>query len=275
LKDKDHKGSVVVSEILIYGETRMRFMQYKDGFDGPFLPGYKEYKDPRPLDYGIRRMDHVVGNQPVLKDVIDNMKRWLGLHTFAFFTKEDIQTEYTSLNSEVLANDFDTILLPINEPAPKKRESQITEYLKANNGPGVQHIALFTNDVLATIEMMRQVSLLAGLEFVPTPADYYKDPIIQQRMAGHLTPAAQKQAIEFGLLVDEDDEGVLLQIFTKPVFDRATLFVEIIQRLCHGEVVDKPGCGGFGKGNFRALFESVERMQAARDMLLEDKAAVQ
>jgi len=273
VKHADFKGSMVVSEIIIYGETRLRFVQYKDGYDGPFIPGYKAYTDPRPLNYGIRRMDHVVGNLQNMKEGVDRIKKWLGLHTFAFFTKEDIQTEWTSLNSEVLANDFDTILMPLNEPAPKKRESQITEYLKANNGNGVQHIALFANDILASLEMMRQVSLLGGFEFIPTPADYYKDPVIIKRMEEHLTPAARKTAIEYGVLVDEDAEGVLLQIFTKPLFDRATLFVEIIQRLCHGEVVDKPGCGGFGKGNFRALFESIERMQAARGMLLEDKTA--
>jgi len=163
------------------------------------------------------------------------------------------------------------VLMPINEPAKKKMESQITEYLKANNGPGVQHIALFSNDVLETIEMMRQVSLLGGFEFIPTPAEYYNDPVVKKLMGEHLTEAAQKTAIEYGLLVDEDDEGILLQIFTKPFFDRPTLFVEIIQRICHGEVVDKPGCGGFGKGNFRALFQSIERMQAQRDMLLPEQ----
>jgi len=156
-------------------------------------------------------------------------------------------------------------------PAKKKMESQITEYLKAYNGPGVQHIALFTNDVLDTIDMMRQVSALGGFEFIPTPTEYYNDPLIQKMMKEHLTEAAQKTAMEFGLLVDQDEEGILLQIFTKPLFDRPTLFVEIIQRVCHGDVVDKPGCGGFGKGNFRALFESIERMQAQRDMLLPEQ----
>jgi 4-hydroxyphenylpyruvate dioxygenase len=271
LKDDSHAGSVVLSEIIVYGETVLRFLQYKDGFNGPFLPGYKEFKDTRPLNYGIRRMDHVVGNAYDMTETINRIKKWLGLRTFAKFSKEDIQTEYTSLNSEVLANDFDTVLMPINEPAKKKMESQITEYLKANNGPGVQHIALFSNDVLETIDMMRQVSLLGGFEFIPTPVEYYNDPVVKRLMGEHLTEAAQKTAIEFGLLVDEDDEGILLQIFTKPLFDRPTLFVEIIQRICHGEVVDKPGCGGFGKGNFRALFQSIERMQAQRDMLLPEQ----
>jgi len=180
LKDGTHKGSVVLSEIIIYGETVLRFLQYKDGFNGPFLPGYQEFKDTRPLNYGIRRMDHVVGNAYDMTETVNRMKKWLGLRTFAKFSKEDIQTEYTSLNSEVLANDFDTVLMPINEPAKKKMESQITEYLKANNGPGVQHIALFSNDVLETIEMMRQVSLLGGFEFIPTPSEYYNDPIVKK-----------------------------------------------------------------------------------------------
>jgi len=118
---------------------------------------------------------------------------------------------------------------------------------------------------------MRQVSELGGLAFIPTPSEYYKDAHVQRMMRENLTEAAQATAREYGVLIDEDDEGVLLQIFTKPLFDRPTIFVEIIQRICHGQLVDKPGCGGFGKGNFRALFESIERMQAERGMLLEDK----
>ena len=271
LKDPSQPGSVILSEIIIYGETVLRFLQYKGGFSGPYLPGYQTFKDPRPLNYGVRRMDHVVGNTWNMKETVDNIKKWLGFHTFGAFSKEDIATEYTSLNSEVLSNDIETVLMPINEPAKKKMESQITEYLKANNGAGVQHIALFTNDVLSTIEMMRQVSLLGGFEFIPTPSEYYNDEVVKRLMKEHLTEAAIETAKEQGLLVDEDDEGILLQIFTKPLFDRPTLFVEIIQRICHGEVIDKPGCGGFGKGNFRALFQSIERMQAQRDMLLPEQ----
>uniref|UniRef100_A0A6B2L5Y4 4-hydroxyphenylpyruvate dioxygenase n=1 Tax=Arcella intermedia TaxID=1963864 RepID=A0A6B2L5Y4_9EUKA len=267
---KAEKGSMVVSEIFIYGETILRFVQYKDGYDGIFLPGYKSFKDPAPFDYGIKRMDHVVGNVWELEPVINNLKKWLGFHVFAFFTKEEIQTEYTSLNSTVMANNYDTVLMPINEPAKKKRESQITEFLKANNGPGVQHIALFTHDIIATIEKMVAVQQYGGFELIPTPAAYYNDPEIVKIMNEHLTPPVIEAVKKFGILVDKDVEGVLLQIFTKPLFDRPTLFVEIIQRICKGEIVDKAGCGGFGKGNFRALFESIERMQAERDMLLED-----
>jgi 4-hydroxyphenylpyruvate dioxygenase len=263
------EGYCIISEVFVYGDTIVRFIQ-KEGFKGEFLPGYKDAKDEYPLNYGLRRQDHVVGNVWNMDEAVNNIKKWFGYHTFAKFSKEDIQTEWTSLNSEVLSNNDSTVLLPINEPVKHKRQSQIEEYLIANNGPGVQHIALFTNEVLDTIGQMRKVSHMGGFEFIPTPSEYYKDEEIIKRMDKYLTPEAQKTAIEYGLLLDEDDEGCLLQIFTKPLFDRPTLFVEIIQRICKGEVVDKPGCGGFGKGNFRALFQSIERMQAQREMLLED-----
>jgi len=268
---KSDKGSVVVSEIFIYGETILRFIEYRDGYDGPFLPGYQPFKDPSPLDYGIQRMDHVVGNVPELDVVVGNIQKWLGFHVFTFFTKEDVQTEWTSLNSTVMANNYDTVLLPLNEPAKKKRESQITEYLKANNGPGVQHIAMFTPEILSSIQDMLASSHLGGFELIPTPKEYYEDEVVKSIMSEHLTEEAIALVKQYGILADRDAEGVLLQIFTKPLFDRPTIFIEIIQRICHGQVVDKPGCGGFGKGNFRALFQSIERMQAARDMLLEEK----
>jgi len=258
---------------MIYGDTLLRFVEHKGGYDGPFLPGYRAVKDPAPFDYGIARMDHVVGNVPNLDEAVANINKWLGFHIFSAFTKEQIQTEWTSLNSTVMSNNHETVLLPLNEPVSKKKESQIEEYLKANNGPGVQHIALFAPDVLSAVENMRKVSLLGGFEFVPTPSNYYDDPEIQKRMNKNLSLEAQERIKKFGVLIDEDDEGVLLQIFTKPVFDRPTLFIEIIQRICHGEVVQaKPvACGGFGSGNFRALFMSVERLQDERGLLLDIK----
>jgi len=268
---KDENGTVVISEIFIYGDTILRFVEYKEGYTGVFLPLYQAVTDPCPLDYGIQRMDHVVGNVPELDPVVENFKKWFGFHVFAFFTKEDIQTEYTSLNSTVMANNYDTVLLPLNEPAKKKRESQITEYLKAYNGPGVQHIAMFAPEILSTIKEISDSSHIGGFELIPTPAEYYNDIDVQNIMKEHLTDEAIELVKKYGILVDRDTEGVLMQIFTKPLFDRPTLFCEIIQRICHGEVVDKPGCGGFGKGNFRALFESIERMQAQRHMLLEEK----
>jgi len=272
---KDENGTVVISEIFIYGDTILRFVEYIEGYTGLFLPLYQAVTDPSPLDYGIQRMDHVVGNVPELDTVVENFKKWFGFHVFAFFTKEDIQTEYTSLNSTVMSNNYDTVLLPLNEPAKKKRESQITEYLKANNGPGVQHIAMFTPEILSSIKEISDSSHIGGFELIPTPPEYYNDPDVQSIMKEHLTDEAIQLVKKYGILVDRDTEGVLLQIFTKPLFDRPTLFCEIIQRICHGEVVDKPGCGGFGKGNFRALFESIERMQAQRHMLLEDSNNVE
>jgi len=267
---KDDLGSMVLSEVFIYGETILRFVEYKD-YSGPYIPGYEPVTDPAPLNYGVCRMDHVVGNVPELEPVVQNFQKWLGFHIFALFSQEEIQTEWTSLNSKVMANNYDTVLLPLNEPAKKKRESQITEFLKAYNGPGVQHIAMFTPEILSSIEQISKASTEGGFELIPTPKEYYDDKVVQEIMNDHLTSDARELVKKFGILVDRDEEGVLMQIFTKPLFDRPTIFVEIIQRICNGEVVDKPGCGGFGKGNFRALFQSIERLQQARGMLLQEK----
>jgi len=267
---KDDLGSMVLSEVFIYGETILRFVEYKD-YSGPYIPGYEPVTDPAPLNYGVCRMDHVVGNVPELEPVVQNFQKWLGFHIFALFSQEEIQTEWTSLNSKVMANNYDTVLLPLNEPAKKKRESQITEFLKAYNGPGVQHIAMFTPEILSSIEQISKASTEGGFELIPTPKEYYDDKLVQEIMNEHLTSDARELVKKFGILVDRDEEGVLMQIFTKPLFDRPTIFVEIIQRICNGEVVDKPGCGGFGKGNFRALFQSIERLQQARGMLLQEK----
>jgi len=258
---------MVVAEIFLYGDTIVRFIEYKD-YKGPYLPGYQPVDDPNPFSYGIQRMDHVLGNVPELDPMVEKIQKWFGFHIFAYFSQEDIATEWTSLNSKVMANNYETVLLPLNEPAKKKRESQITEYLKAYNGPGVQHIAMFTPEILSTIQEISAASTQGGVELLPANKEYYNDKDVQDIMKEHLTEDAIELVKKYGILVDRDAEGVLLQIFTKPLFDRPTLFCEIIQRICHGEVVDKPGCGGFGKGNFRALFQSIERMQAARGMLL-------
>lgn len=205
-----------------------------------------------------------------LNKIVSDIKKWCGFHTFASFTKEEIQTPWTSLNSEVLSNNNNRVLLPINESAEGKKESQILEYLKAYNGPGVQHIALKTENVFASVELIRANSSI-GFEFIPTPSDYYSDKIIVDRMREHLTEAEIKAVKDLGILIDLDEEGVLLQIFTKPLFDRPTIFVEIIQRKCKGVTIEVPGCGGFGKGNFKALFESIERLQEKRGGLLPAK----
>jgi len=272
------KGKVIIAEIDMYsdltstnelhkGYTVLRFVQY-DGYDGPYLPGYRAVKDPKPLNYGIQRMDHVVGNVWDMEKTVENLRKWTGFHTFAKFTKEDVQTPWTSLNSEVLASNNERVLFPINEPAPGKKESQITEYLKAYNGPGVQHIALKTNNVGHTVKAMKDASEF-GFEFMNTPKSFYEDPAIFQIMKDNLTEEECDAVIDLGILIDKDDEGILLQIFTKPLFDRPTIFVEIIQRKCAGETVDVPGCGGFGKGNFKALFQAIERLQEARGNLVD------
>jgi 4-hydroxyphenylpyruvate dioxygenase len=271
-------GKVIISEIDLYGDyietdpsyhsdTVIRFMSF-DGFKGAYLPGYRTVKDPYPLDYGITKMDHVVGNVWNMERTINNLKNALGLHTFAAFTKEDIATPWTSLNSEVLSSNNERVLFPVNEPAPGKKESQITEYLKAYNGPGVQHIALKTSNILAAVKAMRDRSDV-GFEFMTTPKTYYENPEIAHLMKENLTPEEIDAVIELSILIDKDDEGMLLQIFTKPLFDRPTIFVEIIQRKCAGETIEIPGCGGFGKGNFKALFEAIERMQEERGGLLD------
>jgi len=276
-------GSVIIAEILLYNEneenhpekksdTVMRFIQY-DNFSGPFLPGYKKIKDPSPMNYGILKMDHVVGNVFNLNKIIKDIKDWTGMHTFAFFTKEEIQTAWTSLNSEVLSNNDSRVLLPINESAEGKAESQILEFLKAYNGPGVQHIALKSENIFSSVKSIGAMKEI-GFDFIPTPPSYYEDPIIIKRMENHLEPQEIKGVKELGILVDLDEEGILLQIFTKPLFDRPTVFIEIIQRKCKGKTIEVPGCGGFGKGNFKALFESIERLQAARGGLIMNDGGV-
>jgi 4-hydroxyphenylpyruvate dioxygenase len=273
-------GRVTVAEIDLYGdytvdipthhsETVIRFISFHDGYKGVLFPGYRPVKDPHPLDYGITKIDHVVGNVFNMDRTIANIKKALGFHTFSKFSKEEIQTPWTSLNSEVLSSNNERVLLPVNESAPGKKESQITEYLKAYNGPGVQHLALKSSNILATVKAMRERSDV-GFEFIPTPAAYYQNPDIVKMMKENLTTEEADAIMELSILIDKDDEGLLLQIFTKPLFDRPTLFVEIIQRKCAGETIEIPGCGGFGRGNFKALFESIERMQAERGGLLDD-----
>jgi len=202
---------------------------------------------------------------------VAQLKKWTGFHTFSKFTKEEICTPWTSLNSEVLASNNERVLFPINESAPGKKESQITEYLKAYNGPGVQHIAMKTSNILTTVKVMAENSD-CGFAFMNTPRSYYQSPEISKMMKENLTEEEADAIIELGILIDKDDEGILLQIFTNTLFDRATIFLEIIQRKCMGETIDIPGCGGFGKGNFKALFEAIERLQEARGGLLDATA---
>jgi len=272
---KDKKGSVVLAEVFVYEQTVVRFVEYRGEYNEAYLPGYERVEDPTPLNYGIKRMDHVVGNVWNLEKTCEKLNKWFGFHKFASFTKDQIATEFTSLNSTVMANDTESVLFPINEAVDKvfhykkdgvkkRKVSQIKEYLRANNGEGVQHIALYTTDVLSTVVRMQQA--IGGFDFIPASENYYKDPVIINRMMRNMDEAQQQRAKKIGLLVDEDAEGVLLQIFTKPLFDRATLFVEIIERMCHIPEI-KFGCGGFGNGNFKSLFESIERMQIKRNAI--------
>ncbi len=251
----DEFGTIRRGAVKIYGDTIHSFISFKGGRDkykGPFLPGFIESKAPG-RGAGLLRLDHYVANVE-----LGNMRLWedwyrdvLGLERFMTFDDKDISTEYTALNSVVMANESKSIKFPINEPAPGLRKSQVEEYNDFNHGPGVQHIALLTNDIVKTIRRLRE----NGVEFLEVPDTYYE--LLRDRV-GEIDEDLDTLR-ELKILVDRDDQGYLLQLFTKPVEDRPTLFFEIIQR---------KGCQGFGKGNFRALFEAIEREQERRGNLV-------
>ena len=249
----DESGSVKKASIHTYGDTIHTFIERKN-YNGPFLPGYTAIND----DYttssiGLLYVDHCVGNVELGK-----MNTWvsfyedvMGFKLLLTFDDNDISTEYSALMSKVVSNGNGFIKFPINEPAiGKKSKSQIDEYLEFYHGPGVQHIALATNDIVHTVSELQK----RGIQFLKIPDTYYND--LLERV-GTIDESIEPLK-ELGILVDRDDEGYLLQIFTKPVEDRPTLFFEIIQR---------KGATSFGKGNFRALFESIEREQALRGNL--------
>ncbi|KAJ8564439.1 hypothetical protein K7X08_000899 [Anisodus acutangulus] len=264
-------GHVAVAEVHLYGDVVLRFVSYlKDADSLVFLPGFEAMDETasfKELDYGIRRLDHAVGNVPELGPVVDYIKRFTGFHEFAEFTAEDVGTAESGLNSVVLANNDETVLLPLNEPVyGTKRKSQIQTYLEHNEGAGVQHLALVTEDIFRTLKEMRKRSGVGGFEFMPSPPPtYYKN--LKSRAGEVLRDEQIQECEELGILVDRDDQGTLLQIFTKPVGDRPTIFIEIIQRIgCmlkdeNGQVYQKGGCGGFGKGNFSELFRSIEEYE--------------
>jgi len=267
---KDERGSVTVSEVSLYGDTVLRYISSEEGFTGAYLPGFEDsiiceegQSENTPLGFGIKSIDHVVGNVPELISQANKMMKITGFHEFAEFTTEDVGTVDSGLNSLVLANNLENVLLPINEPVHGKRQSQIETYLQHNQGPGVQHIALKTTDIFSTIRRMRERSEAGGFEFMRRPSDeYYKE--LPMRLGEALTPQQYKEIEELGLLADRDEEGILIQIFTTPVTHRPTLFLEIIQRIgceiesTNGEKLQRGGCGGFGAGNFRELFKSIE-----------------
>ncbi|MCF8461615.1 MAG: 4-hydroxyphenylpyruvate dioxygenase [Flavobacteriales bacterium] len=255
--EKDEHGEVVRAGIYTYGETVHIFVERKN-YKGTFLPGYREWKsDYNPTPVGLKFIDHMVGN--VGWGEMNTWVKWyedvMGFVNFLSFDDKQIHTEYSALMSKVMSNGNGRIKFPINEPAKGNKRSQIEEYLDFYEGPGAQHIAVATDDILTTVKQLRE----RGVEFLSAPPQaYYNE--IPTRLGNHMKVVKEDltEVAKLGILVDSDEEGYLLQIFTKPVEDRPTLFFEIIQRM---------GARGFGAGNFKALFESIEREQAARGTL--------
>ncbi len=249
---KDNDGEVVIASFKTYGETIHSLVERRN-YKGLFMPGFVPMKPScNPAPVGLKYVDHCVGNVELGK-----MNVWvefyahvMGFRNLLTFDDEDISTEYSSLMSKVMANGNDRIKFPINEPASGKKKSQIEEYLDFYGGPGVQHMALATDDIVATVTQLRD----RGVEFLSAPTTYYAD---LQKRVGKIDEPLDVLA-SLGILVDRDPDGYLLQIFTKPVEDRPTVFYEIIQR---------KGAKSFGKGNFKALFESIELEQAKRGNL--------
>lgn len=248
----DEFGSVVLASIKTYGETIHTFVERKN-YSGAFLPGYRKVDKPTLAEpTGLKHIDHCVGNVGwgEMNTWVDYYSKVMGFKLLLTFDDSDISTEYSALMSKVVSNGNGYVKFPINEPAEGKKKSQIEEYLDFYHGQGVQHLALATDDILKTVSELRK----RGVEFLYVPDSYYED--LKDRV-GEITE--EIDAIKaLNILVDRDDEGYLLQIFTKPIQDRPTVFFEIIQRR---------GAKSFGKGNFKALFESIEREQDLRGNL--------
>ncbi len=249
---RDDQGEVVIAAIRTYGDTIHSIVERRN-YRGLFLPGFVPVtSDYKPAPVGLKYVDHCVGNVELgkMNHWVEFYSRVLGFFNLLTFDDKDISTEYSALMSKVMSNGNGRIKFPINEPASGKKKSQIEEYLDFYRGPGVQHVAIATDDIVGTVRELRS----RGVEFLRTPATYYDEVFTRVGAIDEDAGALR----ELGILIDRDDEGYLLQIFTKPVEDRPTLFYEIIQR---------KGAKGFGKGNFKALFESIEREQAARGNL--------
>ncbi|MFQ3677994.1 MAG: 4-hydroxyphenylpyruvate dioxygenase [Fimbriimonadaceae bacterium] len=246
----DANGEVRLASIKTYGDVIHTFLN-RDQFDGHFLPKFERRHEPGdPI--GILDVDHIVGNVELgrMNEWVRFYERVLGFNQLVSFDDEDISTEYTALMSKVMANGNQRVKFPINEPAEGKKKSQIEEYLEFFGGAGVQHIALLTDDIVRTVGRLRE----RGQQFLYVPPAYYDE---LPKRVGPIDEDIRELA-ELGILVDRDDEGYLLQIFTKPITDRPTLFFEVIQR---------KGAKSFGKGNFKALFEAIEREQERRGTL--------
>ena len=250
---EDERGKARLASIATYGDTIHTFVE-RTGYRGAFLPGFREVTEPdavaRPA--GLQYVDHIVGNVGwgQMNSWVNFYQYVMGFRLYQHFDDRDISTEYSALMSKVMANGNERVKFPINEPAAGKRKSQIEEYLDYYRGPGVQHIALATDDIIGTVSRLRA----QGVEFLQVPTAYYDG--LEARV-GRIDEPVGRLA-ELGILVDRDDEGYMLQLFTRPVQDRPTLFYEVIQR---------KGSRSFGKGNFKALFEAIEREQAARGNL--------
>ena len=247
----DEHGAVRMADIAAYGDTVHRFVD-RSAYDGAFLPGYAEVARGESAEPMLMAIDHIVGNVELgaMEEWVRYYEDVFGMTEMIHFTDEAISTEYSALMSKVVADGEGRIKFPINEPAEGKRKSQIEEYLEYYGGPGVQHIALTTADIVQCVRMLRE----RGVCFLNTPDSYYDD--LTDRV--EQVAFQQDDLRELGILADRDDEGYLLQIFTKPIGDRPTLFLELIER---------HGAKGFGDGNFKALFEAIEREQAARGNL--------
>ncbi|HEX4959028.1 MAG TPA: 4-hydroxyphenylpyruvate dioxygenase [Lacibacter sp.] len=250
---KDAQGELVMSGIHTYGDVVHLFIERKN-YNGVFMPGYRVWNNPyyKTEETGLLYVDHCVGNVGW-----NQMNRWvqfyeevMGFRNILSFDDKDISTEYSALMSKVMSNGNGYVKFPINEPAEGKKKSQVEEFLEFYNGEGVQHVAMATNDIVATVTALRN----RGVEFLRVPTTYYDD--LLERVG--TIDEDMEPLKELGILVDRDEEGYLLQLFSKPVQDRPTLFFEIIQR---------KGAKSFGKGNFKALFEAIEREQEARGNL--------
>lgn len=249
----DDHGEIVISAIGTYGDTIHSFVERKN-YDGLFMPGFEAVEEQRwqPDPVGLMYVDHCVGNVELgdMDRFVTYYADVMGFKNLISFDDQDISTEYSALMSKVMSNGNERIKFPINEPAEGKRKSQIEEYIEFYKGAGVQHVALATDDILGTVETLRN----RGVDFLTIPTTYYD--VLQQRV-GKIDEPVDELA-ELGILVDRDPDGYLLQIFTKPVQDRPTVFYEIIQR---------KGARSFGAGNFKALFEAIEREQGRRGNL--------
>jgi len=255
--EKDEHGEVIRSGIFTYGETVHVFVERKN-YNGTFLPGFEKWEsDYNPEPVGLKFIDHMVGN--VGWGEMNTWVKWyedvMGFVNFLSFDDKQIHTEYSALMSKVMSNGNGRIKFPINEPAVGKKRSQIEEYIDFYEGPGAQHIAVATDDIISTVRQLRA----RGVEFLSAPPQAYYDEI-PARLGVHMEMMKEDLKVlqSLSIMIDADEEGYLLQIFTKPVEDRPTLFYEIIQRM---------GAKGFGAGNFKALFESIEREQEKRGTL--------